>query len=342
MGVLRNVMVTGALWCASAQAAEMPLEDLVDEVRSAVVLVRTLERTVARGDGIGVVPFSDLGSGVLISDEGDVVTAAHLVQVADVVRVEFADGTAVHAEVVASEPAADLALLKLDRVPAGVTVARLGDSDQVRVGERVFVMGAPYGLSHTLTVGYISARHAPATLSGRFTLGEFFQTDAAINRGNSGGPMFNERGEVIGIVSYIFTRTGAFEGVGFAVTSRTVRELLLSRPFPWSGISVFGLTGALAKALNLPQDTGLLVQRVARGSPGERLGLRPGFLPARLGDQDLLLGGDAILEVDGIPVGDRDTYPELRKHLADLGSGSMLTVKVLRHGAIRDLTMQIE
>ena len=110
MGVTRG-MVIGLLWCAAAQAAEPPLEDLVDEVRSAVVLIRTLERMVAPQDSIGVVPISDLGSGVLISEAGEVVTAAHLVQVADVVRVEFVDGTAVRARVIATEPAADLALL---------------------------------------------------------------------------------------------------------------------------------------------------------------------------------------------------------------------------------------
>jgi serine protease Do len=154
--------------------------------------------------------------------------------------------------------------------------------------------------------------------------------------------MFDRKGEVIGIVSYIFSRTGAFEGVGFAVTSRTVRELLLSRPFPWSGISVFGVTGALAEALNLPRPTGLVVQRVARGSPGERLGLRPGWLPARIGDQQLLLGGDVILGVDAIPAGDPQTYPQLRQHLADLEPGATLTVEILRQGAIHHLTLPIE
>ena len=145
------------------------------------------------------------------------------------------------ATVVAAEPAADLALLKLERVPNGIDPAHLGDSDELDTGEQVFVIGAPYGLRHTLTVGYVSARHAPATLSGSLVLGEFIQTDAAVNRGNSGGPMFNMQGDVVGIVSHIFSRSGQFEGVGFAVSSKTVEDLLLGRRSPWSGISFLWL-----------------------------------------------------------------------------------------------------
>ncbi len=322
---------------AARAAEDRTIEDLFAAVHRSVVLVRTWERMVVAKDSVGLVPVTDLGSGVLISAEGDVVTAAHVVQVADIVKVEFADGTRVGATVVASEPAADLALLKLERVPEGATVAKLGDSDLARVGEQIFVIGAPFGLSHTLSVGYLSARHAPASLGGKFTLGEFFQTDAAVNRGNSGGPMFNMNGEVIGIVSYILSRSGAFEGIGFAVTSNSAQELLLAPRTPWSGITVFGVDGALAAALNLPQEAGLLVQRVARDSPGARLGLLPGYLPARIGKQELLLGGDVILEVDGIPVGKPATYMALRRHLAEIEVGERLTVKVLRHGRVVEL-----
>ncbi|MGH1478591.1 MAG: S1C family serine protease, partial [Geminicoccales bacterium] len=198
--------------------------------------------------------------------------------------------------------------------------------------EQIFVIGAPYGLRHTLTVGYVSARHAPATLTGSLVLGEFIQTDAAINRGNSGGPMFNMAGEVVGIVSHIFSRSGQFEGVGFAVSSRTVENLLLGQRSPWSGISFFGLSGNLAKVFNLPQDTGVMVQRVASRSPGEKLGLRPGFLPATIGGQELLLGGDIILLFDGIQVGDPTTEKEIRGHLASLKAGDKVEVTVLRGG----------
>lgn len=315
-----------------ANATEMKLEEKFEAVHQSVVTVRTFEHKIVAKDGLGVVPMTDLGSGVLISDDGDVVTAAHLVEVADLVQVEFIDGSTVRATVVAAEPAADLALLRLDRIPDGIQPALIGDSDSLRTGEQIFVIGAPYGLRHTLTVGYVSARHAPATLTGSLVLGEFIQTDAAINRGNSGGPMFNMAGEVVGIVSHIFSRSGQFEGVGFAVSSRTVENLLLGQRSPWSGISFFGLSGILANAFNLPQETGVMVQRVASGSPGEKLGLRPGFLPAKIGGQDLLLGGDIILLVDGIQVGDPTTEKEIRDHLISLKAGDKVEVTVLRGG----------
>ncbi len=325
-------------WPSHAAEPEPSLEDLFSAVSQSVVLVRTHERAVISRDNVGVVPFIDQGSGVLISEDGDVLTASHLVQVADVVEVEFADGTAVRAKIIASEPAADLALLRLDRVPEGAVIASMGDSDAVRVGQQIFVIGAPYGLSHTLTVGRVSARHLPGTLGGPLNLAEFFQADVAIHRGNSGGPMFNMKGEVVGIVSHILSQTGAFQGVGFSVTSNSTKELLLTRRSPWSGISVFTLDERLARIFNLPQDAGLLVQRVARNSPGARLGLLPGFLPAKIGDFDLVLGGDIILEVDGFPVGTFESYIPLRQHLADIEKGQTITVKVLRHGRMIELT----
>jgi len=329
-------------WPGQASEPEPALEDLVGAVSESVVLVRTWERMVIARDGIALVPITDLGSGVLISKDGDVLTAAHLVQVADVVGVEFADGTTVGAKVVTSEPTADLALLRLERVPEGAMIARMGDSDAVRVGQRVFVIGAPYGLSHTLTVGHVSARHPPGTPGLPFNLAEFFQADVAIHRGNSGGPMFNMNGEVIGIVSYILTQSGAFEGVGFAVTSNSIEELLLARRLPWSGISVFSLDRTLAEIFNLPQETGLLVQRVAEGSPGARLGLLPSYLPAKIGKHELMLGGDIILEVDGFPVGTIESYLSLRQHLAEIEKGQTITVKVLRHGRVIELATVFE
>ncbi len=325
-----------------AEGSQTLIEDLFGAVNGSVVLVRTWERLMIARDGISLVPVTDLGSGVLISEAGDVVTAAHLVQVADVVEVEFADGTQVGAKVIASEPTADLALLRLERVPESAPIAKMGDSDAVRIGQRVIVIGAPYGLSHSLTVGHISARHAPGARGGPFVLAEFFQADVAIHRGNSGGPMFNMDGEVIGIVSSILGRSGAFEGVGFVVTSNSIDELLLARRAPWSGISVFGLDPTLAAVFNLPQDTGLLVQRVAAGSPGARLGLLPSYLPAKIGDHQLMLGGDIILEVDGFPVGTMEAYMPLRQHLAEIKAGDTVIVKVLRHGQVIELSTVVE
>jgi len=329
-------------WPSQASEPEPALEDLFSAVSDSVVLVRTRERALIGGNNVGVVPFTDQGSGVLISEDGDVLTAAHLVQVADVVQVEFGDGTKVQARIVTSEPAADVALLRLERVPEGAVIAKVGDSDAVRIGQRIFVIGAPYGLSHTLTVGRISARRLPGALGGPLALAEFFQADVAINRGNSGGPMFDMNGNVVGIVSHILSQSGAFEGVGFSVTSNSIKQLLLTRRTPWSGISVFGLDENLAGIFNLPQDSGVLVQRVAAGSPGARLGLRPSYLPARIGDHEIMLGGDIILEVDGFKVGTIESYIPLREHLAEIEIGQTVTVRVFRQGRVVELSTTMD
>ena len=141
-------------------------------------------------------------------------------------------------------------------MPKGVTPVTLGDSDKVEVGDEIFVIGAPYGISQTLSVGHLSGRHRlPSNESA--TSVEFLQTDAAINTGNSGGPMFDMEGNVIGIVSSIMSHTGGSEGLAFATAANTAKQLLLERKPFWSGIDGLVVTGALAKALNLPQAAGL-------------------------------------------------------------------------------------
>jgi len=337
-----GLLVFVAIGSAYAAEPARSIEDVYDDVNGSVVVVRTLERAVMDQDQTDLVTFSDQGSGVLISETGDVLTAAHLVQVADFVRVEFYDGTQVGATIVASDPIADLALLRLDEIPEIAVTVRLADSDAVRVGQQVFVIGAPYGLGHTLTVGHVSARHLPGTLSGIPGLAEFFQADVAIHGGNSGGPMFDMNGDVVGIVTHQLTQSGNFEGLGFSVTSNSVKKLLLRHRSPWSGVSVFALNATLAGFFNLPQESGLLVQRVATGSPGAQIGLQHGFMPAMIGEQQLLLGGDVILDVDGRTVGTLESYVELRRHLSEIKPGQAVRVRVLRKGRIVELTASLE
>jgi serine protease Do len=316
------------------------LAPVFKQVGSAVVVVRTTERAVARRSNRGQVGVEGLGSGVLVSADGKIVTAAHVVQTADAVIVEFADHGPVPAEVVASEPAADVALLKVQHVPDGVRPVKLGDSDKVQIGEQVFVVGAPLGLTHTLTVGHLSARHKPnATYSGMLAV-EFFQTDAAINRGNSGGPMFNVDGEVIGIVSYMLSLSGGSDGLGFAVASNTARRLLLEEQSVWSGLDGYLLSGEAARAFNVPVafEAGLLVQRVASRSPADQLGIRGGTFPVAIMDRELLLGGDVILAVEGIRIGAPDSYERIRARMIELrGAGGTMHVTVLRGGETLEL-----
>jgi S1-C subfamily serine protease len=318
-----------------APAGAQVVGDVFRRVSPSVVVIRSRGRDVAES---GQVRFGEIGSGVLISADGKIMTAAHVVQAMDEIHVEFIGGETVPARVVASEPAADLSLLQLDRVPAGVKVARLANSSAVRVGDQVLVVGAPYGLSYSLSVGYVSARWAPNTVYRAFPLAEFLQTDATINTGNSGGPMFNLAGEVVGIVSHNISKGGGSEGLGFVVTINTARDLLLARRSIWSGLEGHTLSGDLAAIFNLPQPEGFLIKTVAKGSPAESAGIRGGNRTAVIDGQTLVVGGDILLAVDGIPTGNLADYQRMRDHMQKLAPGATITVTVLRAGRVLNLT----
>ena len=314
---------------APPPARAQDIGDVFRRVNPSVVIIRA-RWSESAGTG-QVAKVSEIGSGFLISAQGQVITAAHVVQTADSITAEFLDGEQVSARVIASEPAADVALLQLERVPQGRVVASMGDSSRVRVGDPVFVTGAPYGIGHTLSVGHVSARYRPNTIDSDMELAELLQTDAAINPGNSGGPMFNMAGQVIGVASHNISRSGGFEGLGFVVAINMARRLLLDERSPWSGIAGILLTGNLARALNLPQAEGMLVQQVAANSPAAELGLRAGTIRATVDGRSMLLGGDVILSVLGVQIGE-ETYEKRRERVRQVPPGSPVTVTVLRDG----------
>jgi S1-C subfamily serine protease len=287
--------------------------------------------TLASTDGIG--------SGVLVSAGGEVMTAAHVVQTADAVAVLFPTGEVMLADVVSSDPSADVALLKLQEAPPkSAHVAVVGDSDRTTVASQAFVVGAPLGYSHTLTVGHISARRpAPRERAG-LVHAELFQTDAAINQGNSGGPLFNMSGEVIGIVSHIISQSGGSEGLGFAVTSNVARELLYSDNAYWSGIDGVMLSGELSKIFNIPGGrSGFLVGRLAAGSPVEAIGLRGGWVVGSIAGEELILGGDILLSVMGYPVDAADSRTQIGQRITKAGGLDALEAEVLRAGEVLTL-----
>jgi len=309
---------------------------LFRDINPSVVVVRAKGREVTAARGIST--FNETGSGVLISEDGKVMTAAHVVHSMDEIKVEFLGGETVSARVVQSEPAADLSLLQLEHVPAGAKVARLGDSDKVRVGDQVVVVGAPYGLSYSLSVGWISAKWPPNTVYRAMPLAEFFQTNATINTGNSGGPMFSMAGDVVGIVSHIISKSGGSEGLGFVVTVKTARELLLDKKSIWGGLEGTMLTGELAEIFNVPGGAGYLVKTVAKDSPGWTAGLLGGDRTAMINGQEIVVRGDIILEAGGIAVKAIDDMPKIREKLNAMRTGQTIKIRVLRAGKIVDLT----
>jgi len=307
------------------------------KVDPAVVVIYSQEKVVVKGAaGFNQKTAQSLGSGMVITKEGLIMTAAHVVQVSDKIVVEFVDGEKYPAHVVSSSTLADVALIKLDQLPTQLRVAKLGDSDKIEIGDEVFVIGTPYGIEHTLTVGYLSGRRMVGMLGPQLGEVEFLQTDAAINKGNSGGPLFNKKGEVMGIVSHIKSDSGGSEGLGFATSINVARRLLLEEKAVWTGLELVPIDGDLAAALNVP-GAGMLVQRVARNSLGYFLRLRAGSIPLTIGDQKILIGGDVILSLNGIELNEIEDVLKARDELLKLPYGSRIDVKVLREGQVKAL-----
>jgi S1-C subfamily serine protease len=319
----------------NAFAEGASLSSLFEKVNPAVVKILAVERS---GGSKSSNTKGTVSSGVVVSKEGLVMTAAHAVHLADKVMVKILGYDALEAKVVASSAQADVALLKIDSAPDDLDVAQLGNSDDVQVGEQVFVIGAPYGMDHTLTVGHISGRRRSQIVCEQLTPFEFLQTDAAINQGNSGGPMFDNKGKVIGIVSGILSKSGGSEGLGFAASINTAKELLLEKRSFWVGFDAFLLAGELAKAFNVPQKAGLLVQRVAEGSPGKALGLRAGNVPVQIGKETFLIGGDVVLSIQGVPVvPTEEDICTIRNVVGGFTAKSEIQVTVLREGKVIEL-----
>jgi S1-C subfamily serine protease len=217
-------------------------------------------------------------------------------------------------------------------------VAKVGDSSTVKVGDQVMVIGAPYGLTHSMSAGWISARWPANTIFRDMPLAEFFQTTATINTGNSGGPMFNMAGEVIGIVSQNISKSGGSEGLGFVVTVNTVQKLLAERKVFWSAFQGVLLTGDLAAVFNIPAPAAYLVKVVAQGSSAWNMGIQGGDRIVTIGGKEIAVGGDVILSVDGIPVVSEDSIEKIRNKLAGAPPGSSFKVSVLRAGKVIELS----
>ena len=325
------------LTSAGPVAANQEISDIFKQVKGSVVVIETEQNEVDPTLRAGLVRIGSVGSGVLISDDGKIFTAAHVVQTAERITVRFPDGESIPARVLYSAPRADLALVQLSRLPRNARVAPVGDSDQVDVGDQIFVVGAPMGISNTLTVGHISARRSENVILGSLQGVELFQTDASINHGNSGGPMFNMDGEVIGIVSYIISQSGGSDGLGFVITSKSANRLLLEESQVWSGLQAVPVDGLLAEILNIPQARGMLVEAVANHSLASHLGIKGGLVRATIADTELVLGGDIILAVQGVSLERSDAQEKISELIGGLKDGDKMTIRVLRAGEIIEL-----
>ncbi|RMG69827.1 MAG: DegQ family serine endoprotease, partial [Nitrospirae bacterium] len=313
--------------------------DVVRVVSPSVVNISTIRRFDGSGDSQGGFfdffnPFhrgpgrfreQSLGSGVIVSDDGYIITNNHVVEQAEEIRVTLIDRRSFKAKIIGVDPKTDLALIKIDET--GLPTIPWGNSEELRVGEFVLAIGNPFGLSHTVTMGIVSA-------VGRANVGiadyeDFIQTDAAINPGNSGGPLVNTRGELVGINTAIFSRSGGYQGIGFAVPSNMVRMVMEQLRKKgrvirgWLGVTIQELTPELASEFGIKRAEGALVSDVLKGSPADRAGIRR---------------GDVIIRFDNHDV---KNVSMLRNLVAQSPIGSEKTIEIIRKRRLKKLTIRV-
>jgi S1-C subfamily serine protease len=297
------------------------------------------------------IPQEGTGSGFVYDTEGHIVTNYHVVENAEELLVTLASDQVYEAKIVGTDAANDLAVIRIDAgedLPEPVTV---GDSDELRVGQFVVAIGNPFGLEQTLTTGVVSAlgRVIESPEDNRF-IGEAIQTDASINPGNSGGPLLDLTGRVVGVNSQIISTSGSSSGIGFAVSSNTVRRVvpeLIARgsyPHPWLGTQMLSLTPTSAAAfrqagMDVPVDAGLLVLEVVEGAPADAAGIRGGNRVVRIGNYSVPLDGDIITAVNGEPVAD---FEDLTVYLETQTTvGDTVTLTIIRGGEEQTISLTL-
>ncbi len=263
-----------------------------------------------------------LGSGVIISDKGYLLTNHHVIKDADKIQVALRDGRTAAAKIIGTDPDTDLAVLKieLDQLP----VITLADSDALHIGDVALAIGNPYGVGQTVTMGIISA--TGRTKLGINTFENFIQTDAAINPGNSGGALVDANGNLIGINTAIYSRSGGSQGIGFAIPSNLARNVLeeilkYGRPRRgWLGVEAHAVTASIAKAIDMPKPGGVIIAGVMRNGPAHKAGIEP---------------GDVVLEINGKKITDpHEALTAISRHKP----GSKLKLKIFRKGEILTVT----
>jgi S1-C subfamily serine protease len=290
------------------------------------------------------VPKEGTGSGAIIDRAGHILTNFHVIDGARRLEVTLADGSKWAARPVGADPSNDLAVIKIDAPVEKLAVIPLGDSAKLLVGQKVLVIGNPFGLDRTLTVGIISSLGRSIRADNGRSIRGIIQTDAAINPGNSGGPMLNSSGEVIGVSTAIFSPSGGSVGVGFAVPINTAKRIipeLINRGYvarPYLGIAGHEIIPALVQALRLPVKEGIMVVDVTPGSPAQRAGIRGGDRAVQVGNMIVRVGGDIITEVDQVKV---RTFEELSDFIDAKQPGDTVALTFNRQGKLNVVEVRL-
>ncbi|MCP4687417.1 MAG: trypsin-like serine protease [Desulfobacterales bacterium] len=336
-----------ALWIVLAAAGAWAL---TEDEKNNIEVYRSASRAVVNITTIVVTYdfFFDMnhqegtGSGVIIDDDGYILTNNHVIKNAHRIEVTLSDGSKRQGRMVGADPDNDLAIIKIDADGKRLHALPFGDSDDLQIGQKVLAIGNPFGLAETLTTGIISSIGRSIRADNGMLIEGLIQTDAAINPGNSGGPLLDSRGEIIGVNTAIFSPTGASVGIGLAVPSDTARRVsrdLIEKgyvSYPWLGVSHFPLTPWLARALDLKVERGLMLIDVLRRGPAGKAGLRGSDRRVQVGNYILPIGGDVIVAIDGKEV---DNSEILIRMIRKKRPGNKVTLKILRRGRFKKVTV---
>jgi len=290
------------------------------------------------------VPVEGAGSGFIIDARGYILTNYHVVEGAQSIEVVLGDQTRYPAKFIGADQQNDVALIKIDPKGKQLVALPLGDSSSLQVGQKVLAIGNPFGFQSTLTTGVVSALGRTVVTSQTTSIEEAIQTDAAINRGNSGGPLINSHGEVIGINSAIYTPSGTTAGIGFAIPINTAKSIAndlitegrVHRAF--LGVQTIPISGGLAEALDLPVQEGMLVELVTKGGPAAAAGIHGGDRVAQAGMRRFYIGGDVLVAIDNQKVASQfDVNLVLNHHRP----GDNVNVTVYRGGKKMDIPVKL-
>jgi S1-C subfamily serine protease len=289
-------------------------------------------------------PTQGSGSGSIIDTKGHILTNHHVVADAQKLEVTLADGSKWPAKLVGSDPDNDLAVIKIDVPKEKLKIISMGDSKNLRIGQKVLAIGNPFGLQRTLTTGIISSLGRTIRSEVGTLIEDVIQTDAAINPGNSGGPLLNSDGEIIGINSAILSPSGGSVGIGFAIPVNTAKRVipeLLSKgyvTYPWIGATIQSLIPEIAKSRKLKIERGAMIAEVVKGGPADKAGLKGGNQRVQVGNMIVLVGGDIVVKADQHDV---KTNDELIHYIREKRPGDTILLKVYRDGNFVDVKVTL-